>query len=202
MAADAVAVTATPEAARAGRIGQIKKPLLAGLSAGVLLLIAYAGIIVLAQGWGHAVDQSAKLWYWLVLLTVGFGAQFGLFVFIRQELKRRQRAATASMAGSGALSVGSMAACCAHHLTDVMALLGISGVAAFLVNYQVAFIVVGIASNAIGIATMLEIIQRHQLCPIVGGFRSSFGRVRRWTLASSSVIVLVVFLATFLARGG
>ena len=56
-----------------------------------------------------------------------------------------------------------MAACCAHHLSDVLPILGLSGLAAFLARYQTVFIVAGVLSNLVGIAIMLESIQRHQL---------------------------------------
>ncbi|OGO39549.1 MAG: hypothetical protein A2147_08160 [Chloroflexi bacterium RBG_16_57_8] len=177
-----------------------RRPIVAGIAAAVLLLVVYGGIIALVQGWDHALDQTAKLWYWVVILAAGFGAQAGLFVFIRQELKARQKATTASVATSGGVSAGSMAACCAHHLTDVLAAIGISGLAAFLVSYQVAFIVIGVLSNMVGISIMLETIQRHGLWPRVARFRWDMGRVKKWVLASSGVIIIAVFLGTFLAQ--
>ena len=70
------------------------------------------------------------------------------------------------MATSGDVSAGSMAACCAHHITDVLPLLGLSGLAAFLASYQVLFILIGVLSNVVGITIMLETIQRHGLSRI------------------------------------
>ncbi len=49
-----------------------------------------------------------------------------------------------------------MAACCAHHLADVLPLLGLSGVAIFLVRYQLFFIIAGVLSNVVGITITLE----------------------------------------------
>ncbi len=79
-------------------------------------------------------EQTAELWYWVLALAGGFGVQAGLFSFIRQSFRERRAAATASVATSGGVSAGSMAACCAHHLSDVLPLLGLSGLAAFLAN--------------------------------------------------------------------
>ena len=45
-----------------------------------------------------------------------------------------------------------MVACCAHHLVDIVPVAGATGAAAFLINYRVPFMVVGIGVNAIGIA--------------------------------------------------
>ncbi len=101
----------------------------------------------------------------MVALTGGFGIQAGLFSFIRQSIRERRASATGSVAASGAISAGSMAACCAHHLTDILPFLGLSGVAIFLTDYQIFFIIIGVLSNAVGIAIMLETIQRAMACP-------------------------------------
>jgi hypothetical protein len=56
-----------------------------------------------------------------------------------------------------------MVACCAHHVTDVLPILGVSAAAVFLNQYQDVFIIVGVLSNLIGITVMLRIIQKHDL---------------------------------------
>ena len=88
----------------------MKRIILVGLGAGLLLLAFYFGILTLSQGAEHAIEQSARLWYWLLPLATGFGIQAGLFDFIRRSLKAR-RTATASVAASGGVSAGSMACC-------------------------------------------------------------------------------------------
>jgi hypothetical protein len=65
-------------------------------------------------------------------------------------------------AASGGTSTAAMIACCAHHVTDVLPLLGLSGAAVFLAQYKVPFMVVGIVSNAAGIGVMLRLIHRAQ----------------------------------------
>ncbi|MDO8687196.1 MAG: hypothetical protein Q7K41_01270, partial [Dehalococcoidales bacterium] len=94
----------------------LRRHVIIGVLAGTMLLLLYAGVITLAQGAQHMLEQTAKLWYWLAILAAGFGIQAGLFSFIRQALRERRASATASVAASGGLSAGSMVACCAHHL--------------------------------------------------------------------------------------
>src|SRR3990172_12807205 len=125
----------------------LRRIILTGVIAGVLLLLFYAGVITLAQGAQHLLEQTARLWYWLVALAAGFGIQVGLFSFIRQALRERRASAAAAVVASGGVSAGSMIACCAHHLSDILPMLGIAGVAGFLAQYQNVFLLVGVASN-------------------------------------------------------
>lgn len=173
----------------------MRRIILVGLGAGLLLLTFYFGILTISQGVSHAIEQSAKLWYWLLALTLGFGVQAGLFDFIKRSLKK-QRIATASVSASGGVSAGSMAACCAHHLSDILPLLGLSGVAAFLVNYQLFFIVVGIMANVVGIAIMLESIQRHGLWPVLARLHINMGWVKKGTMISAALVTLIAFIVT------
>lgn len=170
----------------------MKKHILVGISAAVLLLLVYIGIIVLAEGVEHALDQTATLWYWMVALTGGFGVQAGLFSFIRQGLRERKASATASVAASGGVSAGSMVACCAHHLTDILPFLGLAGLATFLADYQLLFIIVGVLANIVGITIMLESIQRHNLSRKLAHWQWNMSLVRKSTM----VLAVLVFTAT------
>jgi len=174
----------------------LRRIILTGVIAGVLLLLFYAGVITLAQGAQHLLEQTARLWYWLVALAAGFGIQVGLFFLIRQDLRERKASATASVTASGGVSAGSMIACCAHHLSDVLPLLGLSGLAAFLVNYQFFFIILGVMSNIVGITIMLETIQRYNLCPWVARLHVDMSRVKKGTMISAGLIT-VVAIAVF-----
>ncbi len=64
----------------------MRRHILVGAAAAVLLIIIYAGIIGLAQDWTHVRQQTAELWYWVLALAGGFGIQAGLFSFIRQRV--------------------------------------------------------------------------------------------------------------------
>ncbi len=54
-----------------------------------------------------------------------------------------------------------MVACCAHHLTEVLPILGLAGLSLFLTRYQIWFLGVGIASNFFGIIYLLYQIKKH-----------------------------------------
>ncbi|MBI2852878.1 MAG: hypothetical protein HYX84_07245 [Chloroflexi bacterium] len=172
----------------------MRKHVLIGTGAAVLLLLVYLGIITLAQGWTHAVEQTGRLWYWVAALAAGFGTQAGLFSFIKQGVHQRQVAAGSSVGASGVISSGSMAACCAHHLSDVLPLLGLSGLAIFLTRYQLFFIVVGVLSNIVGITIMLETIQRHGLSQRIAASRWNMNVVKKGAMISSGIVSAVFLL--------
>ena len=48
-----------------------------------------------------------------------------------------------------------MLACCAHHLSDVLPILGVSGAAVFLSAYQTPLLWLGLAMNLAGVAYLL-----------------------------------------------
>ena len=169
----------------------MKRHFAVGLGAAGLLLLVYLGIITLAQGWSHALGQTFDLWYWVLALAAGFGVQAGLYSFILRGLRELRAASTASVATSGGVSTGSMAACCAHHLSDVLPALGLSGLATFLTSYQTVFILAGVLSNLVGITIMLETIQRHSLSSWVARWRWDMRRIKLGAIASSGVILAV-----------
>lgn len=89
-----------------------------------------------------------------------------------------------------------MIACCAHHLSDVLPFVGLAGLAAFLVDYQVFFIVLGVVSNIIGIMIMLESIQRHNLCSWVGSWRWNMTQVKKGAMVSAVLVLAVTAVLT------
>ncbi len=177
-------------------MGTMKRHFLTGIGGALLLIIVYLGLIALAQDWSHALEQTASLWYWVLALAGGFGIRAGLFSFIRQGIQERKAAATGSVATSGGVSAGSMAACCAHHLSDVLPLLGLSGVAIFLVRYQLFFIVVGVLSNIIGITIMLETIQHHGLSQKLARWQWNMNWLKKGAMASAALIITATFFLT------
>ena len=172
----------------------MKKHILIGLGAATLLLLIYVGIITLAQGLSHAISQTRLLWYWVLALAAGFGTQAALYFYLRQGMK--SKGATASVATSGGVSAGSMAACCAHHLSDVLPLIGMAGLSIFLVRFQVFFIVVGVVSNVVGIIIMLESIQRHHPTSPITNWKLNLGKVKIGALIIAPIILAGVFFLT------
>lgn len=180
-----------------------KRPVLVGFMGSLGLLALYFGIITAASSFEHGIEQLLALWYWMVLLVVGFGVQVGLYAHIRARLKaRRTVRATASVATAGGVSTTSMIACCAHHLVDVLPILGLSAAALFLAKYQLLFIVVGVLSNFIGIILMLDILQKHRLFDPDRGIlrkalRYNMKAVRNAAVALSVVILVLVALVSW-----
>ena len=64
-----------------------------------------------------------------------------------------------TVAGATTSSVA-MLACCAHHVTDVLPLIGLSVFSLMLVKYQVWFLSLGILSNLAGVCLMMRQIWR------------------------------------------
>lgn len=177
----------------------MKRHIMTGIGAAVLLLSIYVGIITWAEGFDHAITQTVDLWYWVAALAAGFGIQAGLFSYLRHGLRQRQASTTASVATSGSLSAGSMIACCAHHVTDVLPILGLSGLAAFFASYQILFMIIGVLSNVVGIIFMLDAIQCSGLSGRLTGWRWSIGRFKKGVIISSILIVGIVGTQTFLS---
>ncbi len=141
-------------------------PTLFGILGSVLLLSLYLGLVTLAQGFSHAAELLLQDWYLVVPIALGFGIQVSLFFYMRRVLQLRKGTGSATAlagAGTGTSSVA-MLACCAHHVTDVLPLVGLSGAAMFLADYREPLMVLGIAVNLVGIVVMLRTIHRLQSC--------------------------------------
>ena len=151
--------TASTTAERGARLQPFLRPLLFGGLSALGLLVFYLGIITLAQGWGHAIQQLADDRWFVSAIIAGFGTQVGLYTYLRGMH-------THAMAGGVAASTGTssvaMLACCAHHLTDVFAIVGLSGAAIFLNTYKTPLLWLGIVMNLFGIAYLLWKIRRQQ----------------------------------------
>jgi hypothetical protein len=53
-----------------------------------------------------------------------------------------------------------MAACCAHHVTDVLPVLGLAAASTFLAQSRLTFMIFGLVTTVLGIAVMLFILFR------------------------------------------
>ncbi len=130
------------------------------------LVLLYLGIVTLAQGPGHALELLWGDRLFVGLIGAGFGVQIGLFVYVRL-LRRAFARESVAMSGAGtATSSVAMVACCAHHLADVVPLVGLSGLAVFLVEIRTPLLLVGLATNVLGVAVMLRQLRR-----TTGGYR-------------------------------
>ncbi len=144
-----------------------RRSVAAGLVGGVALLGLYLAIISLAQGFDHALEQLATDGVFVGLIVAGFATQVALFVELRRVDRHHRAAAAVTAAGTGT-SAAAMLACCAHHLVDLLPLVGLSAAAVFLDAYRTPLFLVGIAMNVLGIgmiARQLRLARR--ACAIV-----------------------------------
>ncbi|PIN98792.1 MAG: hypothetical protein COT90_02725 [Candidatus Diapherotrites archaeon CG10_big_fil_rev_8_21_14_0_10_31_34] len=138
-----------------------KKHYFFGLLAFLGMIAFYFAILIIANSFEHALSEFQRIWYFILFISVGFGVQTALYFYIKNFLINSS--AKASVAGSAGVSGVSMAACCAHHLTDFLAVLGLSVFAVLLSQYQVSLMLVAVFSNLLGAIYMLSVIKKHNL---------------------------------------
>ena len=138
-----------------------KLPLIIGITGSFLLGSLYFLFLLLIGGVDHALGFIQSLWYWLIIIILGFGAQVGLYTYIRQKI--RSRAATAEVSTSLGISTGSMIACCLHLAVDLLPIIGLSALTIFLLDFQTPILLIGVFSNIIGIVFMISSIKNHSL---------------------------------------
>ena len=85
-----------------------------------------------------------------VVITTGFGVQVALLSELRHRRALQPELAAVGGAGATASGVG-MVACCAHHLAELVPLVGLSGVAVFLTDYRAPIMLLGVAVNLTGV---------------------------------------------------
>lgn len=137
-------------------------PAIIGLAAALALVGLYLAIVTIAQGLGHALELLAQDRFFVAAIATGFGTQAGLYSYLRvgAHISNGTTPSTALAASGTGTSSVAMIACCLHHVTDVLPLLGLSGAAIFLSQYRVPFMLLGIAMNLVGIAVMVRLIRK------------------------------------------
>jgi Cu+-exporting ATPase len=129
------------------------KPVLAGTFALLAMLAVYFGVLTLVSGWDFTLSEFARYWYYVVALAFGFGLQIGLYTHLKQTLAHHHdHGAGKIVAASGTTSTAAMISCCAHYLTNILPIVGATGLVTLVAQYQVELFWVGLAFNAGGIA--------------------------------------------------
>jgi hypothetical protein len=147
------------------RMRKILIPLTAGLLGALGLSVLYFGIVSWAESPTHAVEL---FWgdRWIVIpIITGFGVQMGLYTIIKKRLfvPVSTPGPSGPMLGAGGgTSTLAMVACCAHHVADVLPILGLTAAATFLAQYRTAFMLVGLGTTIVGIIVMLVILFRER----------------------------------------
>lgn len=137
-----------------------------GAAGAVLLVALYLGLISLAQGPDHAIYQLRADLPFVLAIALGFGIQVGLFADLRaiHSRHRGSQALTAASAGAGSAA---MLACCAHHLVDVLPLVGLSAATVFLNDYRPLLVAFSLGMNALGIAIISrQLVTARRQCAI------------------------------------
>lgn len=139
----------------------MKKSIFYGLLASLFLVAFYFAVMLFfTRSLSAALSQIEELWPWFTILVIGFGVQFGLFIYLKSLIKSTSFVMTAANTGMSSVS---MVACCAHHLADVLPLFGLAWLSVFLARYQTWLIGAGIFSNFIGIIYLFRQINKHQV---------------------------------------
>lgn len=139
-------------------------PLGAGVAGAIFLSTIYIGIVSLAESPAHALDLFWQDKAFVIPILLGFGTQVGLYTLLKKGLYVPMHVPVggATTAAGGGMSTVAMVACCAHHVTDVLPLVGLTVAATFLANWKIPFMVIGLLANVIGIAVMLQVIVKER----------------------------------------
>jgi len=105
-------------------------------------------------------DNFVAYWYLIIGIIIGFGVQIGLWVYVKNYPNHNGSGAVAGV--SGATSGSAMLACCAHHLADILPILGFAGAAVWATQYQRPLLVLGLSINILGIIYMLKVLGKHK----------------------------------------
>lgn len=159
-------------------------PLAAGLVGSLALAGLYFGLVSLAESPIHAWQQAWQDRWIITPLILGFGVQVGLFAVLKTGayLPVAVPGSTGVLTGaSGGMSATAMVACCAHHLTDILPLVGLTAASTFLAQYRIPFMLVGLGTTSVGIAVAARAVFKAR--------RSAVGRFFR---AAASLLLAAV----------
>jgi hypothetical protein len=140
-------------------------PLGAGLLGAIILAGLYFGLVSWAESPQHALELFWEERLIVIPIILGFGVQMALYTILKKRLfvpVETTGSSGAITGASGTTSALAMVACCAHHVTDVLPILGLTAAATFLAEYQTAFMLVGLGTTYIGIAVMIFILIRER----------------------------------------
>lgn len=140
-------------------------PVGAGLAGAIALTAFYFTIVSLAESPQHAVEFFWQDRLIVIPIITGFGIQVALYTILKKRLYVPVSSTGLSgplMGAGGATSGVAMVACCVHHVADVLPILGMTAAAAFLAQYRIAFMGVGLTTTVLGIVIMIIILVRER----------------------------------------
>lgn len=139
------------------------------VAAGTLGALLLAGLYFAIVSWAESPDHALEL-FWddrliVIPIILGFGVQVALYTVLKMRLfvPVVNTGASGALTGAGGgMSAAAMVACCAHHVTDVLPLVGLTAAATFLAEVRIPFMLVGLGTTVLGIAVMLTILIRER----------------------------------------
>jgi len=140
-------------------------PFAAGLAGALLLTGLYFGIVSLAESPSHALELFWEDRAIVLPIILGFGVQVGLYTVLKKRLfvPVAHTGPSGALTGAGGgMSAAAMVACCAHHVADVLPLVGLTAAATFLAEYRIPFMLVGLGTTISGILVMTVIMVRER----------------------------------------
>ena len=148
-------------------------PVAAFLLGSLLIAGIYLGLLTWAQDWSFALSSFARDREYVLPIVIAFGIQSALYSVLRFRLfvpSTPMGASTAAIGASGGTSATAMVACCLHHMTSVLPILGLSAATAFLARYQRPALQISLAMNIAGILLMVAVLvrERARLQPLPG----------------------------------
>jgi|Deesub1362B_J571_1020462.scaffolds.fasta_scaffold00548_28 hypothetical protein len=167
--------------------------LIYGILSFIFIILLYILVNTAVSSFEYALFQFGLYWRYVLAIAMGFGLQMYLFGHIRNF-----NVSCKSVATSGGMSVGSMVACCLHHVTDFLPIIGSAGGLLILSYYVEPLLMLGVLSSWTGVVFMLAVIQRHNLYgkSVETIFSSlNFEKVKYLTLVFSILISLYYFLS-------
>lgn len=147
------------------RAQRILWPLGAGFVGVLFLSGLYFGLVSWAESPQHAIQLFWDERWIVTPIILGFGVQAALYTILKKRLfvpVDQTGPSGAIMGVGGTTSTVAMVACCAHHVADVLPILGLTAAATFLAKYQTTFMWVGLGTTLIGIVVMLLILFRER----------------------------------------
>lgn len=142
-----------------------------GIGASIVMLMFYIGIMLIFNPLYYVIEDFISKFVWFSILITLFGVQIGLITYIR-NINNKRRMSKSQTALSGGISTTSMLACCIHHVTDFIPLIGVSAFTVFLVEFQLYFLIIGILFGVLSILNILIHIQLHSVYEIPSSFES------------------------------
>ena len=184
---------------------EINKPVIYGILGSLAMAMLYFGIMSWLSSPAFALQQYLGLWPWMTFLIIGFGFQIGLFMYVKDcgmdMHKKMHGKEKGAMAASTGTSTAGMLACCAHHAADVLPVLGLSGTALFVSQFQLSFLVMGIFSNLFGIVFMSSKIKQNHIKP-KNAFMKWLSAIDhgKWIAWIIAIGVIAIAVSAFIAR--